>query len=379
MKPGFASPVDLSISPDFKNPIALFGGRRPRALGLPSREYYLDDSAKMKAHRAAYRNYIVTIEKLAGLPGGEAAADRIIALETALVKGAMAGRRPARHRQDLQPDDRRAAHQARAANSTGTRLSPRRVSELRQDVIVGRAFGGRGRRQDPRFDAAFDMEGVARVSVRFGPRVRFCQRRSMMRASLSISKELNGRSNSSATAGSAESPTSIGALGEGVGEIYVEDAFPGASPKPQMKELIGNLEDAYRERITQQPVDGRCDPQGCAREARGVRAADRPSGQIYRLFIDERRQGRSARQCASRGDVPVESASSSAFPNRSIARCGECIPQTINAYYNPLANQITFPAAILQPPFFDPNADAAVELWCDRRRYRPRDGPWLRR
>ncbi len=35
-------------------------------------------------------------------------------------------------------------------------------------------------------------------------------------------------------------------------------------------------------------------------------------------------------------------------------------PQEVNAYYNPLANQITFPAAILQPPYFDPNADAAV-------------------
>ena len=53
---------------------------------MPSREYYLEDNAKMKAHRAAYRDYIVTIEKLAGLPGGEAAADRIIALETALSK-----------------------------------------------------------------------------------------------------------------------------------------------------------------------------------------------------------------------------------------------------------------------------------------------------
>src|SRR5439155_20944526 len=55
-------------------------------LGMPSREYYLDDSAKMKAHRAAYRDYIITIQKLAGLPGGEAAAERIIALETALSK-----------------------------------------------------------------------------------------------------------------------------------------------------------------------------------------------------------------------------------------------------------------------------------------------------
>src|SRR5205823_11209930 len=86
IKPGYASPVDVEIGPNFKNPnvYAVFAGQA--TLGLPSREYYLEDNAKMKAHRAAYRNYIVTIDKLAGLPDPEGAADRIIALETALSK-----------------------------------------------------------------------------------------------------------------------------------------------------------------------------------------------------------------------------------------------------------------------------------------------------
>ena len=54
-------------------------------------------------------------------------------------------------------------------------------------------------------------------------------------------------------------------------------------------------------------------------------------------------------------------------------------PQTINAYYNPVRNEIVFPAAILQPPFFNLDADDAVELRRHRRGDRPRDGPRLRR
>ena len=115
VKPGFASPVDLDIDADFKNPTRYSAFASQATLGMPSREYYLDDSAKMKAHRAAYRDYIVTIEKLAGLPGGEAAADRIIALETALSKAQWPRRRAPRHRQDLQPDDARAADHAGAS------------------------------------------------------------------------------------------------------------------------------------------------------------------------------------------------------------------------------------------------------------------------
>ena len=50
----------------------------------------------------------------------------------------------------------------------------------------------------------------------------------------------------------------------------------------------------------------------------------------------------------------------SRFPKRVDRSLWEMYPQTVNAYYEPFTNQITFPAAILQPPFFDPNADPAA-------------------
>ena len=54
-------------------------------------------------------------------------------------------------------------------------------------------------------------------------------------------------------------------------------------------------------------------------------------------------------------------------------------PQTVNAYYHPLKNEIVFPAAILQPPFFNEHADDAVNYGGHRRGDRARDRPRLRR
>ena len=69
----------------------------------------------------------------------------------------------------------------------------------------------------------------------------------------------------------------------------------------------------------------------------------------------------------------------SRFPKPVDRTLWDMLPQTNNAYYDPTQNQITFPAAILQPPYFDPNADPAVQLRQHRRDHRPRDRPRLRR
>ncbi|MFL6765157.1 MAG: M13 family peptidase, partial [Sphingomicrobium sp.] len=85
-EPGFDSPVGLSIFADLKNPThyAVYAGQS--GLGMPNRDYYLLKGEKYDAYRAAYRNYIVTLERLAGIGDPEVRADRIIALETQVAK-----------------------------------------------------------------------------------------------------------------------------------------------------------------------------------------------------------------------------------------------------------------------------------------------------
>src|SRR5689334_10732143 len=355
IKPGFASPVDVGIDPDFKNPdvYAAFAGQA--TLGLPSREYYLEDNAKMKAHRAAYRNYIVTIEKLAGLPGGEAAADRIIALETELSKAQW----PAADRRDIDKI-----------------YNPMTVAQLQKlapqfDWASTVAKAGLGRPATIIVTEPSAVAGAGKVlastplstwkewlAFRFVSDHASVLPKAIDDARFAFySKELNGVQQQRERWKRGVAAVNA-ALGEGVGEIYVKSHFP-ASSEQQMHELIGNLEDAYRDRITNNQW------------------MDAPTRQaaLDKLAAFEPRIGHPVKYIdyssmkVVKGD-PLGNAMRSAefdwklelkrFPKPVDRTLWGMYPQTINAYYNPLANQITFPAAILQPPFFDPNADPAA-------------------
>ncbi|PFG33619.1 M13 family metallopeptidase [Sanguibacter antarcticus] len=149
-----------------------------------------------------------------------------------------------------------------------------------------------------------------------------------------------------------------GALGEAVGEVYVERHFP-RSHKERMDVLVKNLIQAYRESIVALEWMG----QETKTKALAKLAAFTP-----KVGYPVRWRDYSA-LVVEADDLLGNVRRSNAFDlDHELAKIGKPIdrdewhmtPQTVNAYYNPSMNEIVFPAAILQPPFFDPEVDDAA-------------------
>ena len=149
-----------------------------------------------------------------------------------------------------------------------------------------------------------------------------------------------------------------GALGEAVGKIYVERHF-SATAKQRMDELVANLIEAYRQSITD--LDWMTD------ETR-AKALDKLDKFKPMIGFPVKWRDYSSMEIKP-GDLIGNVIRSHQFElNRSLAKVGKPVdrdewlmtPQTVNAYYHPLRNEIVFPAAILQPPFFNEHADDAV-------------------
>ena len=148
-------------------------------------------------------------------------------------------------------------------------------------------------------------------------------------------------------------------MGEAAGKIYVAKHFPPEA-KARMKELVANLIAAYREDIASLDVDEPRNPQASTREARQVQPQDRLSRQVARLLADSKSIAMTWSATCS-GRRPSRSTAASTKLGKPVDRDEwGMTPQTVNAYYNPSMNEIVFPAAILQPPFFDMDADDAV-------------------
>ncbi len=149
-----------------------------------------------------------------------------------------------------------------------------------------------------------------------------------------------------------------GTVGEALGELYVEVAFPPES-KAQMEQLVDNLGVALKARL---------DKLEWMTPATREKALEKWASFEPKIGYPDKWRDWSGLS-TSRDSLVANVLAANAFNQAwQLAKIGKpkdrsewsMTPQTVNASYNPLMNQITFPAAILQPPFFDPNADPAL-------------------
>lgn len=149
-------------------------------------------------------------------------------------------------------------------------------------------------------------------------------------------------------------------LGEAIGKMYVERYFPESSKK-RMLELVRNLQTALAQRIEEATWMG---------DATKAQAKDKLSNFIVKIGYPDKWKNYDGLQVNDSLSLYENLCNISRWAtddyiakrvNKKVDKTlWQMTPQTINAYYDPSTNEICFPAAILQPPFFDPNADDAV-------------------
>ncbi|QYC09956.1 M13 family metallopeptidase [Brevundimonas nasdae] len=341
------------ITIDSKQPTRYVVSTGQSGLGLPNRDYYLD--ARFADKKELYQAYVARILGMIGWDNPTETAAQIVALESKIAE----------------------AHWSPAENRNRDKTyNEYTIASLTQDA-PGFAW-------QPYFDAA-QLGGAPRLIVRQNtalPKiaaiyaetpVALLQAWEAFHTADDMAPYLSKRFsdaawefNSRDLSGQPEQRTrekraisfAEGALGEAAGRLYVAQYFPAES-KAKMEELVANLRTALSHRIDNLSWMG-TETKAAAQEklrkftvkigypdkwrdysALDIRADD--------LVGNVERQGRFQwNYQLARLNQPVDKAE------------WGMTPQTVNAYYNSANNEIVFPAAILQPPFFDPNGDPAV-------------------
>ncbi len=340
---------------DAKNPevYTLYIGQG--GLGLPDREYYLANSEKFKSVRKAYRDYITRILSLAGTIDARAKADAILALETRIAE---------KHWTKVESRD---------AQKTFNRLELNSINENTPGFDFAAWLDTLGTRntttvvvQQPSYFAALgELVDSADLDIwREYLRLRLMDAYAPYLSSDFVDAHFLMHSRSVLGIDSNKPRWKRGValvedkLGEALGKIYVEQHFPPRA-KARMSEMVDNLIEAYRESIAKLEWMG---------EDTRKQALEKLDSFTPKIGYPDKWRDYSALRIEA-DDLVGNVMRANVFTHQFYAKkIGQPIdptdwhmtPQTVNAYYNPVANEIVFPAAILQPPFFDLDADDAV-------------------
>ena len=356
-----ASPYNIGVGVDDKNPDNYSVNLSQGGLGLPDRDYYTSSDAAIVKTREAYRKYLADMMTLAGFADAAARADKVLALETeiAKVQWSRADRRdvnkiynpmPVSALKSLAPDF---AWDAFLAEGN---IPLKKPDGSERSVIVAEksAFGPLGTifKNTPvpvwrdyltvhylhTFSAylpkRFDDLDFSFYGTQLGGRTQQLDRKT---------RGVHLLDNQ---------------MGEALGKLYVARYFPPQS-KAKADALVKNLLAAYEADIK---------TLSWMTPATRAKALDKLHNFMPKIGYPTKWRDYTPLVVTGTDAVANAQASSVYEWNFNLARINKPVdktewgmtPSTINAYYNPSFNEIVFPAAILQAPFFDANADDAV-------------------
>ena len=327
-------------------------------LGMGTRDYYLNNDAQTVKVRDAYKAYMKNLFKMVG--NDEATAEKkveaIMAIETHIAKASYSNVQL----RDIDKNYHKMSYNELVMNFPGIDWG---------NVFLQTGF--------PPFDAVdvgqpepiHEVEKIL-AETKLEDLKAYAEIKVISGASSQLSDAFraeNFKYNSVVSGAQQDRPrwkravgTVSSVFGEAVGKLYVEKYFPESSKK-HMIELVKNLQEALAQRIQESTWMS---------AATKAQAKDKLDNFIVKIGYPDKWRDYSGLQIDEKLSLYANMQNVSEFflqdeLNRKVNKPVDKMewgmtPQTINAYYNPTTNEICFPAAILQPPFFDPNADDAV-------------------
>ncbi len=352
---GIQGPFGVGVGSDQKQSSVNIVTVSQSGIGMPDRDYYLATNAKMVETRDAYRSYVARLLTLAKQPDADASASRIVALETSIAKvqwdrahnrdrNATYNKMTVAQLAAMSPSYNWATYLKSAGLGSATEVVVRQPDFVKSmnDVIANTpiatwreymtfklldTYAGElpSAFQQARFDfREHTLSGLQAQSERWKRAVDEVER----------------------------------ILGEPAGKLYVAQYFKPEA-KARMDAMVNNLRLAYKVGI---------DSLEWMSPATKTQAKEKLSKFTVKIGYPSHWRDYSA-LVIKRGDLLGNALRSAEFQYADVtSRLGNPVerwrwgmtPQTVNAYYNATNNEIVFPAAILQPPFFDVNADDAA-------------------
>tara|TARA_A100001391_G_scaffold188957_2_gene159931 strand:+ start:6575 stop:8689 length:2115 start_codon:yes stop_codon:yes gene_type:complete len=375
-EPGIPALVSAGVDVDSQDPNRYLVSVGFNGMGLPDRDYYLVDSEENLAIRAKYMDFLRFMLGQAGYADPDTAAEAVYAFEhkvaelewdRRMLRNAELTYNPMDRDQllALDPEFPMAALLG-AGHFEGQNLfdvpqlppSPEKIAELgltpEQEAMMGGGLPAMMAllRETPlatikAYMAVRFLSGNASVLPKAIDDANFA----FYGTTLSGQQEQRPRWKRAIAAVESE-------LGEQVGALYVQREFPPEA-KAEMEQLVANLIAAYHESIGENEWMTSATTQEALNKLAG-----------FTPMIGYPDEFETYDGLEIKADDPLGNRIRTIAWNQedSLAKLGgpvdktewSMLPQTVNAYYSPNFNQIVFPAAILQPPFFNPNADPAV-------------------